>query len=98
MASVFFGLASQIGRSIFLCTLLLVFLQFFKVYVVYMRPLSTEKVLTILLITLVFLMIAIFTNMAILYLQESDRKLELANSSHEQLLNGMHEGVLILSH
>jgi len=35
--------------------------------------------------------------MCLIYIEEINMKLQMANESHSKLLNGMHEGILILS-
>ena len=71
--------------------------QFIGMHLVYRNPLSNGLTVIYLLTGLLAIIAAIIFNMVINYIVEINKKLRTAGESHISLLNGIHEGLLILS-
>ena len=65
--------------------------------VVYVRPLTQETLIVYMVLTILSMLNASIFNMLLAYLGEVKNKLHFSNLSNINLLNGMHEGLLILS-
>ena len=66
--------------------------------VAYERPLSFQVGTIYIFLTFLCMLNATLVNIVLIYIGEVKKKLTVSNSSNINLLNGMHEGLLILSH
>ena len=71
---------------------------FMGLNVVYARPLRPEDVSLYIITTVVILVASTLGNVAVIFISEVYLRLQVAERSSVNLLNGMHEGILILSH
>ena len=63
----------------------------------YARPLTHNVIIMYVFLTFMILVVATMMNMIYRYIGDVNRKLHSAYESNVNLLNGMHEGLLILS-
>ena len=71
--------------------------SFFGLHVAYARPFTVRDVFMYIILCACNIVFSTIMNLVFLYFGELNNKLRSANLSHVNLLNGMHEGLLILS-
>ena len=84
------------GRQIFVTVATLAWNLFFTNYVSYDRDLTIGSFLISLFYVLVFLLCCVLIGMIIIHISSMHHKLLFANEENVKLLNGMHEGILII--
>ena len=72
--------------------------MFMGLNIVYNRPLTNEYIGMYTLATLIYLLVSTAWSMLVIFISELCQRLQVAEQSSINLLNGMHEGILILSH
>ena len=70
---------------------------FFGVHLVYARPLTVGSIILYTLTVIISMLVATPMSMAFVYFSEITNRLQVTQKSSVNLLNGMHEGILILS-
>ena len=85
------------GLSIIYSTFVYAFAMVFGVVVAYDRELSGSRVLIIIGCTLTYFIVTSCLGMIIVFLEKVSQAKHDSNQSHIKLLNGMHEGLMIVS-
>ena len=70
---------------------------FFGLSVAYEKPLTFGSCTSYILVIIVYFVFCSVLGMILKLMIDTNQRLLLANESHVKLLNGMHEGLLILS-
>ena len=86
------------GKQIFCSTLTMAWHMFFALFVAYKRPYILIEIFFNLGLVLGYFFLQIIIGMIIVHISKIHSSLFLANEENVKLLNGMHEGVLILSY
>ena len=84
------------GRQIVFSALSFIWCVFFNM-VAYKKEISIGSLASCVMLSLAYLMAAVFLGVVISYVTNVNDKLQQSNEQNVKLLNGMHEGVLILS-
>ena len=66
--------------------------------IVYSRPLTNQDIVLYLLGSFTLIVLCTLGNMMLIFISELYQRLQVAEQASINLLNGMHEGILILSH
>ena len=98
ISGLYFALVIGYRSEIILLTLNGAFRMFMGLNIVYSRPLTEQEIGLYLLTSLVLIFVCTLGNMMLIFVSELYQRLEVAEQSSINLLNGMHEGILILSH
>ena len=88
--------SDRIGQTISV-TILLIFQSYFVPHVIYLKALTYGIVLIDLGVILAFIFCTTMVGILISYVLLLQSSLDFANQEHVRLLNGMHEGLLILT-
>ena len=78
-------------------TIFLGFSLFIGLKIAYARPLDLESATLYLMYILISITGSVFCNVILNFIGEITNELKMVNKSNINLLNGMHEGLLILS-
>ena len=85
------------SNQIIVITLTLAFQLFFVQHFCYLKPFTFVAFFSSLSQIIIFFVCFSFAGMILLYINYIHEKLDFANEEHIKLLNGMHEGVLIVN-
>ena len=94
--SFFFYYTNCCGQIIFLACNQLMW-SFFPISVIYKEELNLNTIAEKLLLTGGFMLVATIFAMVLLYISSLHVKMQLFNVENNKLLDGMHEGLLIMS-
>ena len=89
------GYCGQV-TSIYFLTLTMIVQSYLGLNVIYLKPVEAISILVGIYYALSFLIQLTFLHAALSYISELQRQQNLANEEQIKLLNGMHEGLLIL--
>lgn len=93
----FVVLYTDSGKQIIVGCIVCAYSLFFGLSVAYLKPLTIGTFILYILVTFVYFVFSSVLAMILKLVIDTNQRLLLTNESHVKLLNGMHEGLLILS-